>query len=260
MDWTEAGRALVADRAYRAISPVFVHDKAGTVTRVLRASLVNAPNLRGLAPLHMETQMNLHTRLATHLGLAADATEDQIVAAIPANVVALQSAIAQIGAALGVAGAEPAAIVAAAAAKPAAVPAEMTAMQAELTSVTTQMAALESQTRRDKATAFVDAAITQARPGVKPRRDYYIARHMAEPAETEATVNAIPAFGPGRMLDPGKLTEGGAAGGDLTALSAEQQGRALHDRAVAWQSEQKACGLTVALFDAITHVKKDVQL
>lgn len=52
VDWTEAGRALVTDRAYRHISPVISHTSDGTVTAVLRASLVNRPNLRGLAALH----------------------------------------------------------------------------------------------------------------------------------------------------------------------------------------------------------------
>ncbi len=52
IEWNESGRALMADRAYRGVSPVFVHDKEGTVTRLLRAALTNTPNLPQLAMLH----------------------------------------------------------------------------------------------------------------------------------------------------------------------------------------------------------------
>ena len=52
VDWTEAGAALWADRAYRGISPVLVNDKSGNVVRVLRAALTNAPNLPQLTTLH----------------------------------------------------------------------------------------------------------------------------------------------------------------------------------------------------------------
>jgi hypothetical protein len=52
VDWTPSGRELVADRAYRGISPVILHDKSGNVLAILRASLTNTPNLQGLVTLH----------------------------------------------------------------------------------------------------------------------------------------------------------------------------------------------------------------
>lgn len=52
VEWTEAGRALVADGAYRGISPVFEHTASGGVVRVLSAALTNDPNLSQLATLH----------------------------------------------------------------------------------------------------------------------------------------------------------------------------------------------------------------
>ena len=52
VEWTEAGRALVADGAYRGISPVFEHTAGGGVVRILSAALTNDPNLTQLATLH----------------------------------------------------------------------------------------------------------------------------------------------------------------------------------------------------------------
>jgi hypothetical protein len=43
---------------------VILHDKAKSILRVLRASLVSRANLRGLAALHMEIDMTLLERLA----------------------------------------------------------------------------------------------------------------------------------------------------------------------------------------------------
>lgn len=273
MKWNSAGKALLADQAYRGISPVIMHDADGVVTRILRASLVNYPNLRGLAALNQESPMNW-AKIAKALGLAETATEDDIVAAITAmqkpetkaEQQALQASLTAIGTALGVTGGDAATILAAAKAKAAAGSGDIAALQSEIVTITTahndlmaSHTALHAQIKREKAELFVDAAITAARPGIKPRRDYWIAAHMEKPVETEATINAIPSFSAGRLTE-NPATREVSVDNNLTALNAEQQGRALHDRAVAFQSEQKAKGLTVALFDAIAHVKKEVLL
>lgn len=264
--WSSAGRALLADQAYRGISPVIMHDASGTVSRILRASLVNYPNLRGLAALNQETPMNW-AKVAKALGLAETATEDDILSAIAsakkpdmkAEQQALQASLTAIGTALGVTGEDPVAILAAAQAKVTSKPEDVAALQSQLSAITTSHNALNAQIKRDKAEAFVDAAIAEARPGVMPMRDYYIARHMENPAETEKAILAIPSFSAGRLTEKTTPREV-SVDNNLTSLNAEQQGRALHDRAVAYQSEQKARGLTVALIDAINHVKKDVLL
>jgi hypothetical protein len=54
VEWTAAGRQLMADRAYRGISPAIQHMQDGTITAVLRASLTNTPNFAGLVTLHSE--------------------------------------------------------------------------------------------------------------------------------------------------------------------------------------------------------------
>ena len=111
VDWNEAGAELVKTRAYRGISPVIVHDKAKNILRILRASLINKPNLRGMIALNQENDdMPLQETVAKLLGLAVDANEAAITAAITTlndkdagNATALQSSLSEIGVALGVA-------------------------------------------------------------------------------------------------------------------------------------------------------------
>jgi phage I-like protein len=268
VDWNDSGRALLAERAYRGISPVIIHDAKGVILRIKNAALVNYPNLRGQVALNQEDSMNFMERLAQQLGLASEASEDDILAALPgasANAAALQSQIAEYATALGVSGADHQAILTAAQAQRSGTSAEMTAMQSELTQVSTaltsaqsELAGLRQDKLREKAETFVDRAIAEARPGVKARRDWYIARHMEDVAGTEATILALPSFGPGQRQTPPPALQ--SQGNDLTALSAEAQGRVLHDRAKAWQSEQSAKGIAIAFADAVHHVQKEVLL
>lgn len=220
--WNAAGRALVADRAYRHVSPVFLHDREGRVQKILRVSLVNIPNLRGLTALNMETDMDLLARLIEMLGLDASAPEAQVIEAVDklrkpaADAAALNASLAEIGAALGVEGAEAAKVLAAARAAGRA-PDAVTALQAELTAVASELAGLRDAQARRQAEAFVDGAIREGRAGVKPLREHYIAMHMADPARVEKELGAMP-----------KLTGGAAAVADIprkvggVALSAEQ--------------------------------------
>jgi phage I-like protein len=54
VEWNSAGAALMADCAYRGISPAILHNQSGKVLAVLRASLTNTPNLQGLTTLHSQ--------------------------------------------------------------------------------------------------------------------------------------------------------------------------------------------------------------
>ena len=209
--WTASGAALLADQAYRGISPVFQHDAKGVVQRILRAALVNYPNLRGLVALHQETSMSFMAQLAEKLGLKADASEGDILGALPAAAgqTALQAQMAEIGVALGVTGGDATAIVAAARAKASAQPEEVTALQAQLTTVTTQLNALRDGALRDRATAFVDAAIQKGHVGVKPSRDRFIAMHMQDAAGAEDIIGKLPILGPsGTSLIPPAAADG----------------------------------------------------
>lgn len=277
VDWTAAGRALMADRAYRGISPVITYDKTGTIHSILRAGLVNYPNLHGLTALNSESPMDL-AKLMKALGLSETATMDDAITAIAemkkggkggeAEVTAMQASLTAIGTALGVTNGDATAILAAVnKVKSSDQPAELVAMQAEMATMTaahnsllTSHTALQSQMKREKAEAFVDKAIAEVRSGIKPQRDYYIARHMEDPTATEAAINAIQPWAATPKINPSDIPRSGDGANDLTALNAEQQGRVLADRAIAYQAEQKTKGLDVTFVAAIAHIKKDVSL
>ncbi len=107
VDWTPAGKQLFADKAYRGISPALAVDGKGNVLAILRASLTNTPNLRGMAALHQEqsSMEKLLAALRAALGLAADASEDVVLNSVKElkSGTALQSALAPIAEAAGVA-------------------------------------------------------------------------------------------------------------------------------------------------------------
>lgn len=220
VEWTKAGAELLADRAYRGISPVFNHLTDHTITRVLRASLTNKPNLKGLVALNTENAMSF-AAIAKALGLGDDASEEAILAAIgkmkKPDEPALQSALAEIGTVLGVEGGDPAAVLAAAKSAKGGT-AAITALQAELTTVTTKLTALQTDGAKAKATAFVDGAIAQGRVGVKPLRDHYIAMHCEDAARVEKEINSFPALGSGGQI----VTQPPATGAEITSLNAEQ--------------------------------------
>lgn len=216
--WNRKGAALVADRAYRHVSPVFVHDRRGRVRQILRVSLVNIPNLRGLTALNMETDMDLLARLIETLGLDASADEAQAIEAVEklrkpaADAAALNAGLAEIGAALGVEGGDPARVLAAARTAGRA-PDAVVALQAELTAVAGELAQMREASARRAAEGFVDANLDRA--GVKPLRDHYIAMHMADPARVEKEIGAMPRL-TGAAPRPAQKQAGGVV------LSAEQ--------------------------------------
>jgi phage I-like protein len=230
VDWTDAGRDLVATQAYRGISPVITHSKTKAVLSILRASLVNRPNLKGLASLNsqqQETDMNFMQQMAKKLGLAEDASETDIFAAADGlnsdgTGTALQSQMAEIGTALGVDGGDSTAILAAANAVKAGAASEIVALQATITTLGETVKSLQSDGTTAKATAFVDDAIKAGRVGVKPQRDVFIAMHSENPERTETLINGLPALGASGMSDlpPAALKEG------EIALNSEQRAAA----------------------------------
>jgi phage I-like protein len=232
VEWTESGKQLLADRAYRGISPVIMHAKDGRVLSIPRASLTNTPNLRGMAALHAEeNQMEeLLSKLRSLLGLDADSDTDKIYQAVSAVVsaataekakagAALQTALAPIAQAAGLNdNADQAAIVAAVTTLAAGDAKDVAALQAEIVDLGKQLATIQKNSAQDKATAFVDGAIKAGRVGVKPLRDRYLAMHAADPANTEALINAMPMVGPSgaQITPPAKDKDG------KLALNAEQ--------------------------------------
>lgn len=236
VDWNDAGKQLLAERAYRGVSVVFSHRADGTITRIMRASLTNKPNLRGLVALNAVegTMEELLKKLRALLGLADDAEPGAVYDAISAVMsaataekakaaqgTALQAEIAR---AAGLSdGSDGAAVLQAVTTlavegKKAPGADAITALQSELKTVTTELNSLKTAGATDKATAFVDAAIKAGRVGVKPLRDHYIAMHAVDAARVEKEIGAMPILGPsGAQIDPPKPDKDGNI-----ALNAEQ--------------------------------------
>jgi phage I-like protein len=222
--WNSAGQALLADRAYRGISPVITHDKAGVIRSILRASLVNRPNLRGLTALNQLEQedtepMPFMDQLKEMLGLPASATEDDILAAIRGKSqgdAAMQSAIAEIGAALSVEGGETAAVVAAARLARTGRD-SLVALQAQVDQLTAQLTETVTARKRAASETFIDGAIRDCRAGLNAgNRDQMIALHMTSPDAVEKLVLGMPKLGPtGAVAEPPRDGE--------IALNAEQR-------------------------------------
>lgn len=252
VEWTPAGRALIESRAYRYISPVIGHTGDGQIGRIIGASLVNKPNLRGLTALHQEGTMPLKERLAELVGLNAEASDDDIIRAVTSmggekkdgETVALQSQLAEIGTALGVKDGDHAAILSAAKQAATAGPPEITALQSELASATHKINSLVETRAREKATDFVDANIR--RPGVKPLREHYISRHMTEAEAVEKEILAIPLAG-------GPATTSANPPEDVTAHAEDPS--ALAGRATAYQKELSESGQNITYASAVRAVQ-----
>jgi len=104
VEWTSLGAQALKDKTYKFISPVWlprdtepVTNRADNVRRPLRLDslgLTNQPNLRGMVPLVNRSTESTPTggkpvpknmtRVAAHLGLAAEASEEAILAAVTA--------------------------------------------------------------------------------------------------------------------------------------------------------------------------------
>lgn len=197
VEWTDAGKKLVESREYRGISPEFMHEKTGgRVTRLLRASLTNLPNLE-LQSLHStEPRMDFIPAIRTALGLPETADETAILAAAAAMRTTTAAHSQQL-----------AAIAAAAKLDPALAPgAIVTALQArgagggtleEVTALQSQVVALQNAERRRGAEAAIDAAMRAKKPILATRREEFIARHMQDPAGTEAWLADMPSLAAG---------------------------------------------------------------
>lgn len=226
VEWTRSGRMLVRDKAYRAMSPVILHDKAKKVVAILRASLVNRPNLKGLVSLNQEqSEMDL-AKLAAALGLGDDASEDACVAAInalkdkkPEADTAMQSALSEIGMALGIEGdAKPEAIVAAAKLAKGG-KSDLVALQSQVTSLTTELNTLKGAGKRQAAETFIDKAIADRRAGVNAtNRDDLIALHMEDAPRAEKLIAGMP-----MLTATGTVQTPPADKGGVVSLNAEEQ-------------------------------------
>ncbi len=184
IEWTPAGLALMAGRAYRGISPAFFHDKSGRVQQLVRAALTNVPNLTKLKTLHTQGNPMDLTKLREALGLPDEADEAAILAAVTT---ARQSATA--------------------------LQSQVTDMAGKVVALQTQVDTAAQAAAKDRATAAIDAAITAGKP-IKALRDHYIARHMADADAVAKELDAMVSLHSGGAKPP---KPGGSADGALDA-------------------------------------------
>ena len=96
VEWTDLGQQAIANKRYRGISPVFAFDATSKrALGLVSAALTNNPNL-DLVALNARQQQESESMpawLAKLLGLAADATEEQVKTALNAYI-ALAGALA----------------------------------------------------------------------------------------------------------------------------------------------------------------------
>ena len=224
--WTAAGQALMADRAYRGISPVIEHDTTGTVRSILRAGLVNYSNLRGLTALNSENPMDL-TKLAKALGLAEGATMDDVLAAVAemksggkggeGEITALQAAMTKVGTLVGVPNGDTQAILAGVGLVVGGKEV-LTALQAQVSVQAAQITALTDGNKRTASESYIDGQIAQKRMGLSAtNRESMIALHMSQPDTCKTLVEGLPLAGVSHatLLPPNK-------DGLQTALNAEE--------------------------------------
>lgn len=192
VEWTERGRAAVAGREYRYISPVFRHDTSGRVLRLDRAALTNDPNLflKALNNREKETHPvdELMKQLRAALGLDGKA---DVVAAVTA-LHARAKLLADVAKALGVDENAPAADFAKALAARQAEPDPAQYVPAEaVKALQTQLADLTAKQAQQDAEAAVAAAMRDGRltPALK---DWGLALHAKSPQAFADYVAAAP--------------------------------------------------------------------
>jgi phage I-like protein len=250
VEWTSKGKALMSDRAYRGLSPVITHNEHKQVLAIQAASLVNRPNLRGLTALNSESDMSFQKEMAKKLGLAEDASADDINtalnAALKAPETALQSAVAEVGTALGMADAKEVSQVVSAAK---ALKETGGSANEQITALQSQISALTENGKRRDAEDFIDKAIADKAPIPSAKRDEYISMHMENPKFVEGLISDLPKLGESHTgKDIKDDTKSDAPDANAIALQIQQV-----------QSEQRKLGNVVTASTALQMIQEKKQ-
>ncbi len=220
VEWNRRGREALADHAYRGVSPVFRHTADGTVTRIVRVSLTNDPNL-AVNSLHhrQETRMDLD-QLRSLLGLPATASADDVAACIKkcAATMTMSMHAAQI-VGLGP-DATPEAVIAGVRARVEGASthaAQVTALQAQVTALTTANA------RRDAEVA-VEQAARDGHVISDVLKTELVALHTSNPEMANKIIAGLPKLPQGQIAlhhrQAGSATACLPAGADAASVAA----------------------------------------
>ncbi|MCW1842292.1 phage protease [Prosthecomicrobium hirschii] len=198
VDWLDEGKAILAARSRRYLSPTFPHDDLGNATWIHSVSLVatpalpNMPALAGASPTTpLATEPAMKTVLAA-LGLVATATEAEALAALTA----LQGRVVDLSAYVRKDVHE--------------------ATLAQLTAATATLDGIRQANRKTEIEAVLEGALT-AKKILPAQREAYAALCATEEglAQVKALIAASPAMLGASGLD--RQPTPGAAAGALTA-------------------------------------------
>lgn len=222
--WTTEGAALVASQAYRKLSPVIRYLKTGEIIAVREVSLVNRPNLRGLTALNAEGSDMLHEKLVEMLGLSAEASEDEVLAALAKSMkksdddgTAMQAAMDRVAEVVGL---EPGASLDAVVTATKAARTASEAGREELVAMQSRLDTLEEGGKRAASTAFVDQAIRDGHAVPAADRDEYISMHMETPERAEKIILGLPKLSASHTGNPAPRSPSGQAGLDAVEAQA----------------------------------------
>lgn len=210
VEWTEAAAASIQAREYRYLSPYFSFDKkSGRVTRINNVGLVNVPafDLEALAASLSTTEENEMSlkKIAAALGLADDADEAAVLAAIETGKTTMSSVAAALKVEEGgdIAAAATAAVTAAASAKNAGDPDPTQFVpKAAFDELQSTVASLQD----DKLQGEVDAAVAAGKlaPAMK---DWGLALIKKDPTAFASFVESAPVLAGGKA-PVGKTPDG----------------------------------------------------
>ncbi|NDW04064.1 phage protease [Jiella pacifica] len=256
VDWLDTGKAALAARTHRYVSPTFPHDASGNAVFLHSVALVTAPalsNMPALAAAHSpqpSTDSAMSEKIAAALGLAAGTSEAAILAAIPGLVKKLDEG--KVVTALGLpANADETAILSAIADLKKKPDGDVASLRAELSTTQSELAALQATTRKGVVDTLLDTALKEKRI-VPAQRESYAALCATDAGLTQVTALLAatpPALGASGL--DGKLPgEGGTKAVDPVALAA---------KANAYLSAQTAAGNPISYIDAFAHVQAEAE-
>lgn len=208
VEWNPAGAARLTAKEYRYISPAFRHTKTGEIFAVSSAAMVTQPALfmpalagqdRDNPNDNQEPDMSLLARIVGALGLAASASEDDVVAAITSQV-SLASATR-----------DPAQFVPAA---------DHLLALTRATTAEGKLAELDAEAKTKGAEASVDAAIAEGKIAPASREHWISVAHATPDAFEKAMASQPKVLTPPTNLDKKVQGEGGDT--DELGLTAQQ--------------------------------------
>lgn len=261
VDWLDAGKAALAARTHRYVSPTFHRDADGNATWLHSVALVTAPALANMPALAHAGAHNpekpMNEKIAAALGLAAGTSEAAILSAIAAlkTKPEIQLDPAKLSATLGLAaGADEAAILTAIGALKKPEDGELVTLAAtrtELATTRTELAALQATVRKGTVDQLLDAALAEKRI-VPAQRESYATLCATDDGlkQVTALLAATPPALGASGLDGKNPGTGEAKVVDPVALAAQ---------ANAYLSAQSAAGNPISFVDAFAHAQAEAE-